>query len=204
MIPDDVYAGETYLIGDYLLCISVPKAPVVLEAFRNKIPNPGCGHTALPERYKRKKTAMNEINEQTTNPSPSESKTTENPSSAASTVSARAQTASPGASNSKMTVDFSRFFNLTTLKDFLEFKIMIIPMIVKYVYLLLIVLCFFSTFAACARLWHGFGLVLFPLALILTVFVLHIVCEFFMLGFSILDTLRQIRNELIRKNEKNS
>lgn len=140
---------------------------------------------------------MNDPNEQKPNQSSSNPESTEKSFSAdpASTG------ASPGAAPSKWTIDFARFFSWATLKDFLDFKIMIIPLIVKYLYVLVVVLSFFSSLVFCARLWHGFGLVLFPLAVVLNVFLLHIFFELLMLGFSVLDTMRQIRNEIMEQKE---
>ena len=108
-------------------------------------------------------------------------------------------TVSPGAAPARQPIDLTGFFSRTMLKDFLDFKIMIIPIVVKYIYLLAVVLCSISSFAFCARLWNGFGLLLLPLVLLLNIIILHIICEFLMLGFAVLDTLRQIRNELMKQ-----
>ena len=182
-------------------CVPVSKLFFVSGAFRNMISkNSGCGHEPAPEQNKRRKTAMNDPNEQKPNQSSSKTELTEE--------SFSADPASTGASlgtvPSKWTIDFARFFSWTTLKDFLDFKIMIIPLIVKYLYILVVVLSSFSSLVFCARLWHGFGLVLFPLAVVLNVFLLHIFFELLMLGFSVLDTMRQIRNELMAQNGRNN
>lgn len=180
-------------------CVPVSKLFFVSGAFRNMISKPGCGREPAPEQNKRRKTAMNDPNEQKPNQSSSKTESTEKSFSAdpASTG------ASPGAVPSKWTIDFARFFSWTMLKDFLDFKIMIIPLIVKYLYILVVVLSFFSSLVFCARLWHGFGLVLFPLAVVLNVFLLHIFFELLMLGFSVLDTMRQIRNEIMEQKGRN-
>ena len=98
----------------------------------------------------------------------------------------------------KKKFDVNSFFSLTMLKDFLDFKIMVIPIIIKYLYILALILCFFPSIAYCARVWHGFGLVLFPFAFLVYAILLHIILELIMLGFSILDTMRQIRNEITK------
>ena len=180
-------------------CVPVSRLPVVSGAFRNMISKPGCGREPAPEQNKRRKTAMNDPNEQKTNQSSFGTKSTEESFSADPASPGGA----PGAVASKWTMVFARFFSWATLKDFLDFKIMIIPLIVKYLYVLVVVLSFFSSLVFCARLWHGFGLVLFPLAVVLNVFLLHIFFEMLMLGFSVLDTMRQIRNELMEQKERN-
>lgn len=112
---------------------------------------------------------------------------------------------SSGASaNGKQHFDITKFISWQLVRDFLNFKIMIIPVIVKYLYILAVFLLICSAFYSCVKLWYGFGLVLFPFAAVLIVFLLHIVFEFFMLGFAILDTQRQIRNELAGQTENNS
>ena len=80
------------------------------------------------------------------------------------------------------------------IEDFFDFKIMIFPIILKVVYILVLLGSYIgillnSHIPGVARVMI---LVLgaIPIALIV-----HIIFEFLMLPFSILDTLRQIRNE---------
>ena len=70
------------------------------------------------------------------------------------------------------------------VKDFITFKIMIVPKILTFLYLLTTLVVIIAGFSA--NIIVG----------ILLIFLAHIAFEFAMLLFAILDTLREIRNKL--------
>lgn len=94
------------------------------------------------------------------------------------------------------------------LKDFFTFKMMVFPVIVQLLYILSIisyvvaVLMLFvvkETPSGDLKINVG-GLVFFVLSIIPAVFILHVFFEFCVVLFSILDTLREIRNELMHQS----
>ena len=94
------------------------------------------------------------------------------------------------------------------LKDFFTFKMMVFPVIVQLLYILSII----SYVVAVLMLFvvketpsgdliiNAGGLVFFVLSIIPAVFILHVFFEFCVVLFSILDTLREIRNELMHQS----
>ena len=75
------------------------------------------------------------------------------------------------------------------VKDFISFKIMIVPKILAFLYLLITIIVIIASFSA--NIFFGI------LMIFLAPFLVHIVFEFAMLLFAILDILREIRNKLI-------
>ena len=74
------------------------------------------------------------------------------------------------------------------VKDFISFKIMIVPKILAFLYLLTTIVVIIASFSA--------NIFLGILMIFLAPFLVHIVFEFAMLLFAILDILREIRNKL--------
>ena len=90
----------------------------------------------------------------------------------------------------------------STVGDFINFKINILPMIIKFFYILGCIVCIGSGFIISASIGDGNGNTEFedcilPLSLIfLGPIVLHILLELTMLPFIMVDLLREIRNRL--------
>lgn len=74
------------------------------------------------------------------------------------------------------------------VKDFITFKIMIVPKILTFLYLLTTLVVIIAGFSA--------NIIVGILLIFLAPFLVHIAFEFAMLLFAILDTLREIRNKL--------
>lgn len=84
--------------------------------------------------------------------------------------------------------EFTKGLNSGWIRDFVTFKIMIVPKIQIFLYLLTTLIVIIGSFAA--------NIFLGILMIFLAPFLVHIVFEFAMLLFAILDILREIRNKL--------
>ena len=104
----------------------------------------------------------------------------------------------------KIAFDISKFISWQIVKDFFNFKIMVIPILIKWIYILTLVSLLPFTFGFSTHLPCGpwFGLVLWPFFYILAVVVSHMLFELLMLGFVMIDVMREVRDELIRQNRK--
>lgn len=79
-------------------------------------------------------------------------------------------------------------FNPQWIKDFITFKIMIVPKILTFLYLLATIIVIIYGFSA--NVFIGI------LLIFLAPFLVHMAFEFAMLFFAILDILREIRDKL--------
>jgi hypothetical protein len=96
--------------------------------------------------------------------------------------------------------DIKEFISWQMVKDFFDFKIMIIPIIIKWIYLLVLVLLIPATFYTSFQISKYFGIFLWPLFFLTGVIAWHMFFELVMLGFAMIDVQREIRNELIELN----
>ena len=80
-------------------------------------------------------------------------------------------------------------------RDFFAFKLNVFPAIVRFIYILCVlffIICGIQYMTA-GRVWGGIFVIIFgPL-------VSHIVIEFFLLLFVIVDLLREIRDKIVEK-----
>ena len=98
--------------------------------------------------------------------------------------------------------------NPNALNDFFSFKIMVFPAIVKFLYIvsILVYIYYMWKYFVCPANYHGTRepngehAVIFLITLLPAMFVLHMIFEFFVVLFSILDTLLEIRNELMHQS----
>ena len=84
-----------------------------------------------------------------------------------------------------------------TIGDFINFKINILPMIIKFFYILGSIVCIGFGFKMCADVINKRGAEVLPLGIILLgPIVLHMLLELTMLPFIMVDLLREIRDRL--------
>ena len=77
-------------------------------------------------------------------------------------------------------------------KDFFAFKLNIFPVIVRFIYILSVILCIYGGIITCARgqAVLGIGMILlYPI-------LIHLVLEFILLLFTMVDILREIRDKI--------
>ncbi len=86
------------------------------------------------------------------------------------------------------------------ITDLIDFKIMIFPFIVKFIYILTLVGIYLAILSPGKNSNFFLSFILFVVSCIPIAFVVHIFFEFIMLAFAMLDTQREIRDELKKLN----